>query len=212
MVFYLLVILIINKRQLIYLVLKMAQVMPPATDTHLMDDLVWITDKQNEPQWCLGGSYQAVRLIRFALEFWDRTPLEDQENNFLVVIVQQGADRNEAKKWTHLNLSKILMATGYSFDSHMRRAEPRTPERYSAKLRRRSYSYSLGLTPSGQLDMGLVFVSFQNNLKKAFIDTQKRLNGEPLERYIKPFGGGLLLRITRRHTSKSDILAKGLFT
>ncbi len=50
---------------------------------------------------------------------------------------------------------KILMATGYSFDSHMRRAEPRTPERYSAKLRRRSYSYSLGLTPSGQLDMGL---------------------------------------------------------
>ncbi|MFN6886449.1 deferrochelatase/peroxidase EfeB, partial [Proteus mirabilis] len=57
------------------------------------------------------------------------------------------------------------------FDSHMRRAEPRTPERYSAKLRRRSYSYSLGLTPSGQLDMGLVFVSFQNNLKKGFIDT-----------------------------------------
>ncbi|SUC20645.1 Dyp-type peroxidase [Proteus mirabilis] len=85
------------------------------------------------------------------------------------------------------------------FDSHMRRAEPRTPERYSAKLRRRSYSYSLGLTPSGQLDMGLVFVSFQNNLKKGFIDTQKRLNGEPLERYIKPFWWGLLLRITRRH-------------
>ncbi|WP_218838437.1 hypothetical protein, partial [Snodgrassella alvi] len=23
-----------------------------------------------------------------------------------------------------------------------------------------------------------------------FIDTQNRLNGEPMERYIKPFGGG----------------------
>lgn len=182
----------------------------PATDTHLMDDLVWITDKQNEPQWCLGGSYQAVRLIRFALEFWDRTPLEDQENNFgrhratgAPIGMKQEMDSPEFAQDPHGD--RIL------FDSHMRRAEPRTPERYSAKLRRRSYSYSLGLTPSGQLDMGLVFVSFQNNLKKGFIDTQKRLNGEPLERYIKPFGGGYYF-VLPGVTQASDILAKGLFT
>ena len=41
--------------------------------------------------------------------------------------------------------------------------------------------------------MGLIFISFQNDLKKGFISTQKRLNGEPLERYIKPFGGGYYL-------------------
>lgn len=53
-----------------------------------MDDLVWITDKQNEPQWCLGGSYQAVRLIRFALEFFGMgTPLEDQENALVVIVL-----------------------------------------------------------------------------------------------------------------------------
>ena len=76
------------------------------------------------------------------------------------------------------------------FDSHMRRAEPRIPERHVAKLRRRSFSYSLGVLPNGQLDMGLIFVAYQNDLKKGFIDTQNRLNGEPMERYIKPFGGG----------------------
>jgi deferrochelatase/peroxidase EfeB len=75
-------------------------------------------------------------------------------------------------------------------DSHMRRAEPRQHGRHDARLLRRSYSYSLGLTKSGQLDMGLVFICFQSNLQTGFIATQKRLNGEPLEEYIKPFGGG----------------------
>ncbi|MBH8577604.1 Dyp-type peroxidase [Nostocaceae cyanobacterium CENA369] len=40
------------------------------------------------------------------------------------------------------------------------------------------------------LDMGLLFVCFQSNLEKGFITVQSRLNGEPLEEYIKPIGGG----------------------
>lgn len=181
----------------------------PSSDNSLMDSLVWITEKQKEPQWCLGGSYQAVRLIRFALEFWDRTPLEDQENNFgrhrstgAPIGMKHEMDDPQFEKDPHGD--RVL------FDSHMRRAEPRNPERYSAKLRRRSYSYSLGLTPSGQLDMGLIFISFQNNLKKGFIDTQKRLDGEPLERYIKPFGGGYYF-VLPGISQEGDILAKGLF-
>ncbi|WP_066751119.1 Dyp-type peroxidase, partial [Proteus myxofaciens] len=181
----------------------------PSTDNILMDDLVWITEKQKEPQWCIGGSYQAVRLIRFALEFWDRTPLEDQENNFgreretgAPIGMKHEMDSPEFENDPHGD--RVL------FDSHMRRAEPRTTERYSAKLRRRSYSYSLGLTPSGQLDMGLIFVSFQNNLKKGFIDTQKRLNGEPLERYIKPFGGGYYF-VLPGIPKEGDILGQALF-
>lgn len=160
-----------------------------ADNNALMDELVWITEKDEELPWCVGGSYQAVRLIRFNLEFWDRTPLEDQENNFgrhkvtgAPIGMEHERDSPEFDKDPHGD--RIL------FDSHMRRAEPRTPERHTAKLRRRSYSYSLGLSNTGALDMGLIFVSFQKNLKRGFIDTQKRLNGEPLERYTKPFGGG----------------------
>lgn len=181
----------------------------PATDQTLMNDLVWITSKEKEPAWCLGGSYQAVRLIRFALEFWDRTPLEDQENNFgrhrvtgAPIGMKHEMDDPDFKSDPHGD--RVL------FDSHMRRAEPRNPERHSAKLRRRSYSYSLGLTPSGQLDMGLIFISYQNNLKKGFIDTQKRLNGEPLERYIKPFGGGYYFVLPGIQKT-GDILAQALF-
>ena len=160
-----------------------------ASDEKLMNELVWVTDKDKEQSWCVGGSYQAIRLIRFNLEFWDRTPLEDQENNFgrhkisgAPIGMKHEKDSPEFDKDPHGD--RIL------FDSHMRRAEPRNPERHTAKLRRRSYSYSLGLSNTGALDMGLIFVSYQKNLKTGFIDTQKRLNGEPLERYIKPFGGG----------------------
>lgn len=37
--------------------------------------------------------------------------------------------------------------------------------------------------------MGLLFVCFQANLETEFITVQNRLNGEPLEEYIKPIGG-----------------------
>lgn len=54
----------------------------------------------------------------------------------------------------------------------------------------RAYSYSRGLASSGQLDVGLVFVCYQANLADGFIFVQNLLNGEPLEEYISPFGGG----------------------
>nr|WP_305846096.1 Dyp-type peroxidase [Photobacterium kishitanii] len=135
------------------------------------------------------GSYQAVRLIRFNLEFWDRTPLEDQENDFGRHKIT-GAPLGMKHEHDYPEYEKDPHGDRILFNSHMRRAEPRNPERYTAKLRRRSYSYSLGVNESGMLDMGLIFISYQKNLKTGFINTQKRLNGEPLERYIKPFGGG----------------------
>lgn len=181
----------------------------PANDNQLMNELIWVTEGGKEPSWCTGGTYQAVRLIRFNLEFWDRTPLEDQENDFgrhkdsgAPIGMKQEHDDPQFDKDPHGD--RVL------FDSHMRRAEPRNPERYTAKLRRRSYSYSLGLTPNGLLDMGLIFVSYQKNLKTGFIDTQKRLNGEPLERYIKPFGGGYYFVLPGVQTAQ-DYLAQGMF-
>ena len=55
---------------------------------------------------------------------------------------------------------------------------------------RRGYNYSRGVTNAGQLDMGLLFVCFQADLAAGFLTIQARLNGERLEEYIKPVGGG----------------------
>ncbi|QPT39213.1 Deferrochelatase/peroxidase EfeB precursor [Oligella ureolytica] len=158
-------------------------------DAALMDDLVWVTAKQEEQAWCRDGSYMAVRLIRFNLQFWDRTPLEDQENDF-GRDKRSGAPIGMKGEFDDPEMLKDPHGDRILYDSHIRRAEPRDPERHVAKMRRRSFSYSLGLHPSGLLDMGLIFISFQNDLLHGFIHAQTRLNGEPLERYIKPFGGG----------------------
>ncbi|WP_115445921.1 cupredoxin domain-containing protein [Escherichia coli] len=79
---------------------------------------------------------------------------------------------------------------GIALDSHIRLANPRTAESESSLMLRRGYSYSLGVTNSGQLDMGLLFVCYQHDLEKGFLTVQKRLNGEALEEYVKPIGGG----------------------
>lgn len=60
-----------------------------------------------------------------------------------------------------------------ALDSHIRLANPRTPESESSLMLRRGYSYSLGVTNSGQLDMGLLFVCYQHDLEKGFLTVQK---------------------------------------
>ena len=46
------------------------------------------------------------------------------------------------------------------------------------------------MAKNGQLDQGLLFICYQADLEKGFITVQRRLDGEPLEEYLKPVGGG----------------------
>ncbi|MCD5880988.1 Dyp-type peroxidase, partial [Klebsiella pneumoniae] len=55
---------------------------PASHDSALMDKVVWVTADQDEPAWTVGGSYQAARIIQFHVEFWDRTPLKEQQTIF----------------------------------------------------------------------------------------------------------------------------------
>ncbi|MCS5961197.1 Dyp-type peroxidase [Klebsiella pneumoniae subsp. pneumoniae] len=77
-----------------------------------------------------------------------------------------------------------------ALDSHIRLANPRTPETQSSLMMRRRPAIRWGLLNAGQLDMGLLFVCYQHDLEKGFLTVQKRLNGEALEEYVKPIGGG----------------------
>ncbi len=77
-----------------------------------------------------------------------------------------------------------------ALDAHIRLANPRTPATESSLMLRRGYSYSAGISASGQLEMGLLFVCYQHDLEFGFLTVQNRLNGEALEEYIRPFGGG----------------------
>ncbi len=158
-------------------------------DTSVMDNLVWTRAGAGEPGWTRGGSYQVVRLIRMLVERWDRTPLGEQQTIF-GRSKAGGAPLGMAGEHDLPDYAADPAGKGIPLDAHIRLANPRTADTQSSLILRRAYNYSRGLTKAGQLDMGLIFGCFQADLAAGFLAVQERLNGEPLEEYIKPFGGG----------------------
>src|SRR5476649_356259 len=183
---------------------------PATRDDALMDRVVWVGEGTDEPAWAVNGSYQAVRIIRFHVESWDRTPLHEQQTIF-------GRDKRtgaplgmrheqDVPDYTQDPAGKII-----PLDAHMRLANPRTAQTQANLMLRRGYSYSLGVSRAGQLDMGLLFVCFQRDLEQGFLTVQRRLNGEALEEYIQPIGGGYFFALPGV-TSPDGYLAQGLLT
>lgn len=164
---------------------------PDASDTALMDRLVFVGPERGEPDWALGGSYQLVRIIRNFVERWDRTPLREQEA-IMGRVRSTGAplDRPQASEFEAPDYAADPDGLATPLDSHIRLANPRTRESEENVILRRPFNYSNGVTRAGQLDQGLLFICYQADLEKGFIAVQRRLDGEPLEEYIKPVGGG----------------------
>ncbi|MBJ9977662.1 deferrochelatase/peroxidase EfeB [Pseudomonas sp. S75] len=161
---------------------------PDSSDAALMDQVVW-AKAGAEPAWAVGGSYQVVRIIRNLVERWDRTPLQEQESIFgrkkASGAPMDGQRETDVPNYAHDAQGKLTR-----LDSHIRLANPRDAASQANLILRRPFNYSAGVGRNGQLDMGLLFICYQADLEKGFITVQNRLNGEPLEEYIKPVGGG----------------------
>lgn len=164
---------------------------PDSGDAALLNRVVWAGARTGEPAWAEGGSYQAVRLIRNLVERWDRTPLREQERIFgRTKMTGAPLDRPHGTEADLPDFPADPEGTHIAHDSHIRLANPRTPGAEASLMLRRPFNYVNGVLKNGQLDQGLLFISWQADLERAFIAVQRRLDGEPLEEYIKPVGGG----------------------
>lgn len=162
---------------------------PDTSDQALMEELVW-TQAADGPAWLTGGSYMAVRRIRMRMEVWDRSSLADQEATF-GRRRDSGAPLGAAREFDPLPLEAkgpdgqpVVPMTAHSRLAHAAGKE---------RILRRSYSYSSGIDrQTGQLDAGLLFISYQRDLRTQFIPIQQRLaKQDKLNEYITHVGSAV---------------------
>ncbi len=179
-----------------------------AADEAQMRRHVFVGPDDDEPAWAVGGSYVAVRAIRMFVEFWDRTPLAEQEA-IIGRHKESGAPLGGKRETEIPDFADDADGVITPLDAHIRLANPRTKATDDNLILRRGFSFSRGFDDAGRLDQGLAFVSFQRSLERGFIAVQQRLDGEPLEEYIQPQGGGFFFALPGVR-DRDDHLGRGL--
>jgi deferrochelatase/peroxidase EfeB len=174
---------------------------PDVRDDAAMKRLIWTPE---------GGTFQVVRAIRMHVEFWDRVGLREQEN-MIGRTRDTGAPLGGTDEFQDPRFDTDARGDRIPLDAHIRLANPRTDQTADERILRRAFNYTRGFDDAGQLDQGLIFTAFNQDIERQFATIQKRLDSEPMIDYITPVGGGYYY-VPPGSRSPGDYVGSGLFT
>ena len=116
--------------------------------------------------WMRDGTYLVMRRVRTVLDVWDVTSVAEQER-------VMGRHKASGAPLGTRDERAAFDPHGLPRGAHVREAAPESNG--GAKILRRGYAFSDGLDrETGQLDAGLVFLSFQRDPEQ-FVRIQRRL-------------------------------------
>ena len=149
---------------------------------------VWV-DNSDQP-WMNGGTYQVVRKVRMLLETWDVDRIGNQQRIF-GRTKEEGAPLSGKAEFDTPNFAAKGPDGNPLIDprSHVGLAARENND--GTMIRRRSYNYTDGLDANGQLNAGLLFISYQKD-PDAFVRLQNRLGANDLlNEYIRHIGSAI---------------------
>jgi deferrochelatase/peroxidase EfeB len=172
---------------------------PSTRDPELMDRFVWVGGEG--PDWMQGGSYLVVRRIRVALEHWDRSKLDFQEQTVGRRKVS-GAPVGGDSEHDPLDLDatdkdgSLIIAE----NAHVRLANAASND--GAQILRRPYSFNDGVNFTAErwppwkqgieYDAGLFFICYQRDPRTGFVKIfDKMAKLDMLNQFVTHVGGGL---------------------
>jgi deferrochelatase/peroxidase EfeB len=164
-----------------------------------LEEVVWAGDEA--PAWMRGGSYLVARRIRIALEHWDRTEVDFQEQT-MGRHKESGAPLGKPNERDPLDLDRADSDGNYIIaeNSHVRLGAAAVND--GAQILRRSYSYNDGLAFTAErwppwrqgmlYDAGLLFVAYQRDPRTGFIKIfEPMAKLDMLNQFTTHTGGGL---------------------
>lgn len=152
------------------------------------DRFVWVDN--SDQSWMNGGTYQVVRKIRMLLETWDVDRIGNQQKIF-GRTKEEGAPLGGKAEFDTPDFAARDADGSPLIDpkSHVGLAARENND--GIMIRRRSYNYTDGLDANGQLNAGLLFISYQKD-PQDFIRLQNRLGANDLlNEYIRHIGSAI---------------------
>lgn len=158
-----------------------------AEDTDVLDEHVWVAEKDNPPaaQWMTGGTYLVARRIRMDIEPWDRANLKEQET-IVGRTKGEGAPIGQESEFDDPDFNITSYgAPMIARTAHVRLAHP--DQNNGAQILRRGYNFTDGSDGFGHLDAGLFFIAFNRDSFKQFVPMQHQLSRkDAMTEYLIP--------------------------